>query len=527
MPSALRTLCGTLCLFALPLCAFFWGRPQPLPSADFTFVLPKENSTVDPAAATSVSDGWIVQALFEGLTRLDPATLEPVPAAADRWSITADGREYSFHIDSRGCWSDGVAVTADDFVRSWQRLLAPGTASAFAFLLLGVEHAREVMRGERPPTDLGIHAADPNTLVVRLGEATPYFLALTSHFALSPVRTDRIDAYGAAWTRPERWVSNGPYLLELRRVRDRLRLRANPRHRGAGTLALRVVDALAIEDDNTALNLYLTGAVDWINAIPSSALPWLAGRPDLRLTTILATNFVRFNCTRPPFDDVRIRRAIELAIDREALCRFVYRGAERPARSLVPPSLPLYSPPTGEPESVETALALLAAAGHPRGVGLPEIELLHSADDTERAVAEAIAARLRDQLGLTVRPAPQEFRVFLDSQRKLKYQMCLATWIGDYPDPSNFLDLFTSDSSANRTGWQDPQYDALLGAAAATSEPALRATRLAEAERLLMQRGPIAPISFRGQANLIDPDIMGFHDNLLDLHPLDALRRRP
>ncbi|MBI4879620.1 MAG: peptide ABC transporter substrate-binding protein [Planctomycetes bacterium] len=380
--------------------------------------------------------------------------------------------------------------------------------------------------GALPAGQVGLAAPRPDTLVVRLRAPCACFLALTAHFSCAPVRQDVIAAHGDAWTDPDKIVGNGPYRLALRRVRDRVRLVRNEQHARAAATRLQVIDALAIDSKATALNLYLTGDADWVNAIPAAALPRLRGRPDFFLNTVLATNFLRFNVTAPPLDDARVRRAIDLAIDRAALCRFVYRSGEEPARSLVPPSLPGYTPAAGGAGGCDAARALLAEAGYPEGRGFPELELLHAADESVRAVAEALAATLQQALGVRLRPAPQEFKVYLDSQKQLRYQVCLGMWIGDYPDPATFLDLFASDAGANRTGWKSARYDDLLRQAAAERDAARRAGLLREAEELLLREGPIAPICYRGQANLVSPRVLGFTTNLLDLHPLELLALR-
>ncbi len=512
-------------LLGLPLITFLWGRPTPLPPADFSFVLPKENATIDPALATSISDGWIVLALFEGLTRLDPRTLEPEPAAAEGWTVSNDGRTYTFRIRADAKWSDGAPVTAHDFLYAWRRLLDPRTGAANAFLLWVIEGGETFSRGD-PGAALGISAPDPRTFVVRVREACPYLPSLAAHFSTMPLRRDLIERHGDRWAALEEVVSNGAYRVELRRVRDRIRLVKNVAYWRADDVAFEVIDARTVESSATALNLYLTGAVDWVNGIPAAAVPHLLGREDLHLGTALATNFLRFNVTRPPFADVRVRRAIDRALDRAALCRYVLRRGDAPARSLVPPSLPGYTPAEAAPEDAAAGRALLMEAGFPGGRGFPEIELLHAADESARALAEAIAARLAEALSIRVRPSPQEFKVFLDSQRSLRYEVCLTNWFGDYLDPTTFLDCFQTGASANRTGWSSAAYDELLAAAATLTTPGARAERLREAEALLLAEGPIALITYRGQPNLIAPDVVGFSSNLLDLHPLDRLRRR-
>ncbi|MFH0944240.1 MAG: ABC transporter substrate-binding protein, partial [Planctomycetota bacterium] len=255
-------------------------------------------------------------------------------------------------------------------------------------------------------------------------------------------------------------------------------------------------------------------------------IPRLRGRPDVKINTVLATNFLRFNVTHKPLDDVRIRRALDLALDREALCRHIYRGGEEPARSLVPPSLPGYAPSEAAPGGLERARQLLAEAGYPGGGGFPELELLHAAQELSRAVAEAIAATLKERLGIRIRPAPQEFKVYIDSMSGLRYQIALGMWIGDYVDPSTFLDLFRSDSGGNRTGWKSPEYDRLLARASRAASAEVRMGVLREAEQLLLELGPIAPLCYRSQVNLLSQRVEGFSVNLLDLHPLDRLRLR-
>lgn len=514
----------------LPLVALYFGRPRPLPAADFRFVLPKENTTLDPAFATSVSDGWLVQSVFDGLMRFDPKTLEAIPLAAKDVAVSSDGRTYTFRLDPAGRWSDGRPVVAADFEYGWKRLLDPRTASPNAALLFVVAGAKESLENttgvdSAGPT-LGITAIDESTLRVELERPCPYFLQLCAHFALMPARADLVAVQGEAAYLPGRLVGNGPYRPTLRRVRDRVRLEKNPHHPRAATIEFAVVDALAVESKATALNLFLAGDVDWVNALPALAVPRLREREELRLSTTLATNFLRMNVTRGPLADPRVRRAIDFAIDRAELCRFVYRMGEREATSLVCPGLPGY--PIDDAESRDRpALAreLLAAAGFPGGAGFPELELLHAADEAARPVAEAIAASVERNLSIRLRPAPQEFKVFLDSQRNLRYDVCLGNWIGDYPDPSTFLDLFASDSPNSRTGWKDAEYDRRIVAAAAEIDPVARMSGLRDAERHLLEHGPIAPIAWRGQANLVATEIRGFLDNPLDLHPLDLLHR--
>lgn len=525
MSGTTRPLLAALALLAIPVAAFLHGRPRPLPPADFTFVLPQENSTVDPAAARTVSDAWVVSALFDSLTRLDPETLEPRPGAARAYEVSEDGRRWTFAIDPEARWSDGRPVTAGDFVHGWRRVLGPSSESSFGELLDCVEGAREWRRGEASAEALGVAAPDDGTFVVRLRYPVPYFASLTAHFAFAPARPDLVGDGRGADRGDGEVVGNGPYRLELRRVRDRLRFRRNEHHPRGRRAAFDIVEARVVEEPQTAVNLYLTGAVDWVNAIPSSLAPRLAGRDDFHVSLTLSTTLLRLNVTRPPLDDPRVRRALDLALDRDALCRFVYRAGERPARSFVPPGFAGYSAARGGDEDAAAARALLAEAGFPGGDGFPELELLHTASDAYAAPAEAIARQLAQTLGVRLRAAPQEHRVCIDSQKTLRYDVCLANWVGDYPDPTTFLDIFRAGSPNNRTGWADPEYDAILDRAAAATNADARADLLRAAEARLLEAAPLVPICYRSQPNLVRPDIRGFSENLLDLHPLEALSR--
>lgn len=513
MTSSLRPVAALLLVLALPAAAFVFGRPRPLPEADFTFVLPMEYGTLDPADASSVSDGWVIQALFEGLTRIDPETLSPAPAAAARFEPSEGGTTWTFTLRDDARWSDGAPVLARHFVDGWRRLRDPATASPNAFLF---ESVREV------------EATADHVFTVRLTRPCAYFPALAAHFSAMPLRADLIAKYGDGWTDTAHLITNGAFRVGERRIRERLRLVRSDTWHGRDGVKLNVIDARVIESKATALSLFLTGAVDWVNAIPASAVPHLAGRDELLLGPALATNFLRFNVSRPPFDDVRLRRAVDRAIDRDALCRYVLRRGDRPATSLVPPSLPGYVPAGAPNEDVAEARRLLEAAGFPDGRGLPEVELLYPADETSRAVSEALVARLGDTLGLRVRAVPQEQKVALDSMRSLKYDLALGVWYGDYPDPATFLDCFRDRAGANRTGWADARYDAQLDRASELLDPDARAALLRAAEALLLEEGPIAPLTFRGQPNLVAPHVDGFRANLLDAHPLDLLSvRRP
>lgn len=509
--------------------AFFAICAQQRP-ADFVFVNQAEVASLDPAIATAIPEGRIIMALFEGLTTLHPKTLEPLPGVAHDWEVSDDGLLWTFHIRPGMRWSDGSALTAHDFVYSWRRFLEPRTAAAYAYLLWHVVGREEFLASDGEKGDLlGLSAPDDLTFEVRLEAACPYFLNLVSFYPLCPVSRTCIELFGARdWIKPENLVSNGPFRIVERKLKDRIRLEKNPCYWDRDAVHVESIDALAVDSPITALNLYLTGGADWINFVPPIAVPALETRPDFSASPNLGTNFLRFNTTRAVLDDQRVRQAIHLAIDKNELVEGVLKGGQIPADSFAPPGIPGYVPPTTVLYDPERARQLLASAGFPGGEGFPEFSILYSTSESNRDLAEVIALQLKRNLGIKLHPASQERKVYFLSQNMLDYDLCLCSWLGDYLDASTFLEVFTSRGTVdnNRTGWASADYDRLLAEASAELDRSRRAALLASAEKILLREAPIAVLYFRTTTNLFNPDWEGYHDNILDIHPLKYMRRR-
>lgn len=499
-----------------------------LPRADFAFCNQNEIASLDPHVASDVSSGRILGALYEGLTRIDPSTGAPAPALAESWSVAPDGLGWTFRIRAEARWSNGEPLLARHVLDGWLRLLHPDTAARNAELLWVLVGAREYTAtppGERPDASrVGLRATGPHELELRLLRPVPYLASLLAYWPLVPVHTDSIARHGHDWLRPEHLVVNGPFVVVEHRLRDRIRLQRNPHYWNRDAVALATVDAYAASGATTQLNMYLTGLVDWIVKPPPALYDSLRERDDWRASGQLGMSFLRFNTTRPPFDDPRVRAALALALDREALTRDVLGGGQRPARSFVPPGLGEYTPAPFPPGDPERARALLAEAGYPGGRGLRPFELLSPHTEATRDLCAAMAARWRDVLGIAeVHLTSQEFGTYIDSCQRLVYDTAWGVWIGDYLDPSTFLDIFASTSGNNRTGWGDPRYDALLARAAGERDEARRLELLHEAETLLLQALPMAPLYQRASIHLVSPRVRGFGESLLDVHPLQDL----
>jgi oligopeptide transport system substrate-binding protein len=507
-----------------------------LPPADLTVINGAEPESLDPALALSIEDLRVTQPLFEGLTRNDPVTAAPVPGLAERWELSADGRTYRFYLRTNAVWSTGEPITAADVAWSWQRVLDPRTGAGYASQLFFIENAEAWHTGRlRDPEQLGFRALDAHRFEVRLRQPTPFFLDLCAFPTLAVVPRAVIERLGEQWIRARPLPASGAYQLEFWRLNDRVRLRKNPRYWDAPHTALEVVDLLTIANPTTAFNLYETGRADVIwdrNLVPAELLDLLRARPDCHRFDFLAVYFVRCNTTRPPLDDPRVRRALSLAIDRRRIVERITRGGEQPAAGLVPPGTAHHQPVEAVRFDPEAARRLLAEAGYPGGAGLRPLRYLYwtagAGTGQEHAkIAVELRALWAQVLGVRVDLDNREKRVFIAAQRGLDYDLSQSSWVGDYNDPNTFLDLFLSGNGNNRTGWADPAYDALLARANAEPDPRRRAALLAEAEqRLVGEAAVVAPVYFSSGFHFFRPDrVSGIYPNLLDVHPLNAVRK--
>lgn len=372
----------------------------------------------------------------------------------------------------------------------------------------------------------GLSTPDDKTLVVKLKSRTAYFNDLVAFYPLYPVNRKCVETHGSPnWTKPGKVVSNGPFTLELRRIRDRIRMKKNPGYWDAENVKLNTIDAFAVKSETTSLNMYMTGQLDWATVMPPAMIPQLKKELTTQFPSapMLTVYMYRINVTRPGLDNPKVRRALNLAIDKEKICQFVTKAGEQPAEALVPPGLKGYEVASGGAFDVAAAQKLLAEAGFPGGKGLPKLEILYNDLDAHRTIAEIIQQFWRQNLGVDSELRGLEFGVSLDLQNKLQYDVARAGWIADYPDPNTFLDMFTSTSEQNQTGWKNAEFDALIDKARTEADPALRMKHLHDAEALLMQEQPIIPLYHYVSKNLIKPHVKGFFLNVQDLHPLTLL----
>lgn len=532
LPAALRAFRQTGFLPALLALALTSCGPKP-PAADLVILNGAEPESLDPAVMTGQADLRAAGAVFEGLTRYNVTNGLPEPGLASKWELSPDGRTYLFHLRPEAAWSTGQPITAEDFAYSWRRILAPETACEYAGILFYLKNGEAFSTGLLPdPNRVGIRVPGPHQFEVELEQPTAFFLDLCALPTLAVVPRNWIERHGDRWLVSPPVPASGAYQLERWRVNDRIRLRKNPRYWDTRNTHCEVVDLLPCNNPNTALNLYETRAVDVVwdkNLVPVDLLDLLLDRPDFHAYPVLSTYFLRFNVTRKPFHDPRVRQAFAHAIDRQRIVRKITRGGEHVATAITPPIIDGYTPPEGLTRNPAAARRLLAEAGYPDGRGLPAIQYLF---DTTTRLQEQIAVELQEmwqrELGIRVDLRKLEWKTFLVAQRELDYDLCRSSWIGDYSDPNTFLDLFLSNNGNNRTGWKNPRYDRLLREANAELDPARRLARLRDAETILVRdEAPIVPLYIYTGLEYYDPRrVQGIFPNPRSEHPVRAIRVR-
>lgn len=508
------------------------------PAADLTIINGAEPESLDPAIVTGQPEFRVVIGMFEGLTRLDPRDARPTPGLAERWEISPDGLNYTFHLRTNLVWSTGEPLRADDVVYSWIRALDPATASDYAGQLFYLKNAEDFNAGKIKDSSLvGVHALDPFTIQVELNHPTAFFLDLCAFPTLYVVPRQTIEKYGDRWLMARPLPSSGPFELAYWRLNDKVRLVKNPRYWDATNTQSQIIDLLPIASASTALNLYESGQADVVwdkTLVPVELLDVLLKRPDFHTFDFLGTYFVRVNVTHKPFNDPRVRQALALAVDKNRIVKKLLRAGEKTASHFVPDGVPNYTSPEGLGYDPDRAKQLLADAGYPGGKGFPRFDyVFDSAAGGGAAIHQNIAVELQqmwhDTLGIDMDLRQMEWKVYLSTQTRLDYDLSRSSWIGDYDDPQTFLGLFTSNDGNNRTGWKNPEYDALIQAAGSEPDVNKRARDFQQAELLLVkQEVPIIPLYFYVGVNFFDTNqVQGIYQNILDNHPLNCIKRVP
>jgi oligopeptide transport system substrate-binding protein len=556
----------------------YFGKVSPPDGQVLRYISGSEPESLDPQVSTGQPEARLFLALYDGLTEIHPQTSQPIPSMAERWDSLHDNTEFVFHLRPNLRWSNGRPITAADFVYSIRRGLAPVLAARAAYMAYDIEYAeayneggvfvrnratraffpdpaspghRLVLSGDPKvrdkalaapefaaargqefvpvtPEDVGIEAVDDRTLRIRLMRPVPFMAGLMTHQFFRPVPREEIERYGDAWTRPGHIVTSGAFMLQSWKPYDRIIVVRNPHFWDAARVKLDQIAFYPLEEATTMMNLYKAGEVDAVyNHVPPAA--WvddLRGFRDYMDMPEVACEYYQFNVTRAPMNDVRVRKALNMAVDKVALAK--YRRTAKPNTSFTPEGIfPDYPRPSGDPFDPARARALLVEAGYGNAAGefdpatfpAHDVELTYNTAESNRQVAEFVQAQWKQNLGLTIPLKNMEWKTYLTVRANLEYKgIARAGWVGDYMDPFTFLSLFATVAGDNGTGWFDPKYAALLEAANREQDPKQRYAKLAEAEKMLLDVQPVLPLTTNATNWMKKPYVKGMYANPQTLH---------
>jgi len=484
-----------------------------------------EPQTLDPHRAEGVPSSNILRDLFEGLT-IEAPDGSVIPGVATHWDISADGRVYTFHLRDDARWSNGDPVTSADFVFGFRRSVDPATMSHYSTILEPIVNARQIINGKKPPEALGVQAPDAHTFVIRLTGPTPYLPGLLNHSTTYPVHRASVERYGNQFAREGRLIGNGAYRLDEWVVQSHIKLVRNPYYWDNANTTIETVYYYPIENQDAELKRFRADELDITNEIPYQQLKWIRENlaDELVIAPYLGSYYFGYNVTREPFrDNVDLRRALSLAVDRDIITSRITGAGEIPAYGWVPP-VTGYTPAKPEwaawtqAERDAEARRLYARAGYSADRPLT-VELLYNTSANHKRLSIAIASMWKKTLGVKTRLLNQEWKVFLETRRRRETtQVFRAGWIGDYNDAFTFSQMMYSTNEMNHSGYANPRYDALIERAAGEADPAARADMLEQAERILLQDMPIIPIYFYVSKHLVKQWVGGREPNIMDHH---------
>jgi len=477
-----------------------------------------EVQSLDPHKIEGVPESNVSRDLFEGLLISD-VDGHPSAGVAEKWE-NKDFKVWTFHLRKDAKWSDGSPVTAQDFVYSWQRLADPKTASPYAsYLQYGhIANIDDIIEGKKPITDLGVKAIDDNTFEVTLSEPVPYFYKLLVHPSVSPVPKAAIEKFGEKWTQPANIVTNGAYKLKNWVVNERIVLERNTHYWDNAKTVINQVTYLPISSEVTDVNRYRSGEIDMTyNNMPIELFQKLKKEipTEVHVDPYLCTYYYEINNQKAPFNDVRVRTALKLALDRDIIVNKVKNQGDLPAYSYTPPytdGAKLVEPEwfkLSQDKRNEEAKKLLAEAGYTADKPLT-FNLLYNTSDLHKKLAIAVASIWKKNLGVDVKLENQEWKTFLDSRHQGTFDVARAGWCADYNEPTSFLNTMLSDSSNNTAHYKSAEFDKLIGDTLKATSEEQRSELYTKAEQQLDKDSAIVPVYYYVNARLVKPWVGGY-----------------
>ena len=474
------------------------------------FNLGADPKSVDPQLNAATDGGIVVNNTFEGLMRTG-ADGKSHPAGATSVDVSEDKLTYTFHLREDAKWSDGKPVTSHDYKYAWLRALDPKVASEYSFQLYYIKGGQEYFEGKGKREDVGLETPDDYTFVVTLKAPVAYFLDLVTFYTFMPVRQDVVEQKPEGWAKdPKITVSNGPFVISDYKMNDQIVLSPNPHYWNKDNVKLKKVVLDMVVDASTALTAYDNGEMDILITVPIPEIPKRQVEdPTFHIVPYLGTYYYIFNVNKAPTDNINVRKALTLAIDREQIVTDVAKGGQQPATGFVPTGLVDsqgndFRKTAGNygitpNANIEKAKEYLAKAGYPDGKGMPPIELIYNTSEGHKAIAEAVQEMWKKNLGIDVNLVNQEWAVFQDTRHQGNFQVARGGWIGDYNDPMTFLDLWTTYSGNNDAQWkykpENKEFDKLIENSKITTGVA-RDKDLYAAEKLMMDQVIVAPIYY-------------------------------
>lgn len=480
-----------------------------------------EPKTIDPALNNTSEGSTVIYNMFEGLLRIGSDN-KPEPGMAEKWEVKDNGKKYIFHLRDGIKWTDNTPITAKDFKYGILRVLDPATGSPYSYHAYCIKNGKAYNSKKTKAEDVGVKVIDDKTLEIDLEHSVPYFLDILSWHLLIPLKEDMVKKNPNTWANdPSTIVSNGPFKLVEWKHNDHMMFEKNPNYWDAANVKLKKLKLTMMTNNNTALTAYKTGDLDLITDIPAAQLPSLLSSGKAKSNAQIGPYMFCVNVNRKPLNDVRVRRALSLAIDRNALVKTVLRGGEKPAVGFIPYGLSDGKNGSDFRENgkkyieaapnVTEAKKLLAEAGYPDGKGFPSISILYNTSDVHKSIAESIQAMWKKNLGINIKLTNQEWKVFLTTRAEGEYDIARDGYFSDFFDPGSLFDLWVTGSPNNDAKYSNPKYDELVAQADEEQDTQKRYELYHKAEDILMNDMPIIPLYYYTQNYMVKSNIKGLH----------------